>query len=331
VVTCSIVLATFNGARYLPQQLESIRVQARPPDELIVSDDGSSDDTRQIVASFATGAPFPVRVLDGPEQGCAENFWTAAKVASGDVIAWSDQDDVWHPDKLRLSLEALATTHADMVSHAAAVVGPTLEPLGRRYPSYSKTRVLDPLQGDPLHVPSGFASAFRRSLLAEIAWDQRPQSHQHRYLLPHDHSVSLIAFACHKRVELADVLAQYRQHGSNLAGAPKASGLSQQLRGALRTSGADYQQLAERLFGYAAWLEGSDLPEADRYFRRFGGKALSRSQVRTAPRISARCTSLGRAIWTGAYRSPYKAGFGTKAFANDVASLSISTLFHPSA
>ena len=323
MVTCSIVLATFDGARYLPQQLESIRLQTRPPDELIASDDGSSDDTSQILAAFATDAPFPVRLVDGPKQGCAQNFWRAANLASGDVIAWSDQDDVWHPDKLRLSLGALASTHADMISHAAAVVGPALQPLGRKYPSYRTTRVLGPLQGDPLHVPSGFASAFRRSLLDEIAWDQRPQSHQHKYPLPHDHAVSLMAFARHKRVELADVLAQYRQHGSNLAGAPKTSGLSQQLRRALRTSGADYEQLAERLAGYAAWLERSDALEAGQYFRRFAEKAVFRSQARSAPRITARCTSLGKAVWTGAYRVPDKAGFGPKAFANDVASISM--------
>ena len=330
MVTCSIVLATFNGAHYLPQQLESIRVQVRPPDELIVSDDESSDNTREIIAAFATEAPFPVRVLDGPKQGCAQNFWSAANHASGDVIAWSDQDDVWHPDKLRLSLDALASTQTDMVSHAAYVVGPALQPLGRTYPSYRNTRVLGPLEGDPLHVPSGFASAFRRSLLDEIAWDQRPQSHQHKYPLPHDHAISLMAFARHRRVELADVLAKYRQHGSNLAGAPKTSGLSQQLGSALQASGASYQQLAERLVGYAIWLEGSDALDGGQYFRRFAQKALFRSQVRGASEISVRCTALGKALWTGTYRSSDKGGFGPKAFANDLVSVSMSIALHVS-
>jgi len=324
VVKCSVVLATFNGALYLPEQLESIRRQVRPPDELVVSDDGSSDSTREVIAAFAAESPFPVRLLDGPKQGCAQNFWTAASLTSGDVIAWSDQDDVWHRDKLAISLDALATTRADMVSHAASVVGPGLQPLGRRYPAYATTRVLGPLQGDPLHVPPGFASAFRRSVFDEIAWDGRPQSHQHKYPLPHDHAVSLMVFARHKRVELRDVLAQYRQHGSNLAGAPRTSGLSTQLRGAVQTPGANYQELADRLVGYAAWLERSDAHEAGRYFRRFAEKALLRSQVRDAPQISARCVSLGEGLWTGAYRSPHHAGFGPKAFANDAASLSMN-------
>ena len=91
---CTVVMATFNGAKYLAEQLASIADQAMPPCRLIVSDDGSSDATREILASFAKKAHFDVVILDGPQQGYAENFWSAAKLVDTKYLAWVDQDDV---------------------------------------------------------------------------------------------------------------------------------------------------------------------------------------------------------------------------------------------
>lgn len=323
-LTCSVVLATYNGAAYLPAQLESIAAQSRPPDELIVSDDGSTDATLDIVTAFAQAAPFPVGVLAGPREGCAENFWRAAKLAGGDAIAWSDQDDVWHPDKLARCLAALAGHGASMVTHSAAVVGPDLAPLGRNYPGYRQLRVLEPLQGDPLHVPSGFATVFRRALLAELDWEGRPISHQHQYQVPHDHAVALWAFGRHRRVELPDVLAQYRQHGGNLAGAPPGTGVAE-LRAALSAAGAQYQQLAERMAGYAQWFERAYLPAAGRYFRRAAERALLRSRLREEGPVGARWATLAASARAGTYRAPYRGGLGARALASDLASLGLAT------
>lgn len=97
----SIALASFNGARYLQAQLDSFSEQTRCPDEIVVSDDGSTDDTLEIVEQFSASAPFHVRVLRGDRRlGYAGNFSRALEATTGDLVFLSDQDDVWFPDKI---------------------------------------------------------------------------------------------------------------------------------------------------------------------------------------------------------------------------------------
>lgn len=94
----SIALATWNGERFLREQLESYLVQTQLPDELIVSDDHSRESTLDIVREFARTAPFEVRILENTQRvGYAENFAHAIEACQGDVILLSDQDDIWLP------------------------------------------------------------------------------------------------------------------------------------------------------------------------------------------------------------------------------------------
>ncbi len=104
-MTISIAMCTFNGARFLRAQLSSIAGQQRLPDELVVCDDGSSDDSVAIIKGFADGVSFPVRILTNPNNlGSTQNFEQAIRTCQGDLIALCDQDDVWLPHKLsRLS------------------------------------------------------------------------------------------------------------------------------------------------------------------------------------------------------------------------------------
>jgi glycosyltransferase involved in cell wall biosynthesis len=97
----SIAMATWNGARYLREQLDSFRGQTRLPDEVVVCDDHSTDGTAAILDEFRRSAPFPVNVSINPERmGYVGNFEQAVRMCDGDVIFLSDQDDVWLPEKL---------------------------------------------------------------------------------------------------------------------------------------------------------------------------------------------------------------------------------------
>lgn len=97
----SIAMATYNGARYLEEQLDSFLKQTRLPDEVVVSDDGSTDETLAIVDSFAKKALFEVRILRNDRNlGCCKNFELALSGSSGDIVLLSDQDDVWFPHKI---------------------------------------------------------------------------------------------------------------------------------------------------------------------------------------------------------------------------------------
>ena len=109
----SVALCTFNGARYLAQQLESIAAQSFLPCELVVCDDGSHDRTVEILQGFVSRAPFPVHVcVNEFRLGVVANFHKAIQLCKGDLFAFSDQDDVWLPHKLE-SAERLIRESVD--------------------------------------------------------------------------------------------------------------------------------------------------------------------------------------------------------------------------
>lgn len=128
----SIALCTYNGERYLPEQLQSYLQQTRLPDELVACDDGSTDNTVALLDAFAQTAPFEVRVIRNPENlGYAKNFEKALTLCTGDFIALSDQDDVWLPEKLAWSAEVLENNpRIALVFGDAHVVDSQLDPLG---------------------------------------------------------------------------------------------------------------------------------------------------------------------------------------------------------
>ena len=135
----SIALATFNGSKYLVDQLMSLAYQKLLPYEIIVVDDNSTDETLEIVKSFASNVSFPVRIYKNETRlGYGLNFLKAAGFCSGDAIAFCDQDDEWLPDKLERVAEAMVVHKADFVVHSADVVNETLDFTGSRYPDIAK-------------------------------------------------------------------------------------------------------------------------------------------------------------------------------------------------
>ena len=113
----AILLCTFNGARFLPQQLASYETQAFTDWRLLVSDDGSSDETRSILRQFQqrSGADKVV-VRTGPQGGFVKNFLSLACDPSHEArfYGFSDQDDVWESDKLTRALDWLRAMPADL-------------------------------------------------------------------------------------------------------------------------------------------------------------------------------------------------------------------------
>ena len=104
----SVFLCTFNGEKFLPEQLSSVSAQTRLPDELIAIDDSSSDDTMSILHDFAAKSTFPVQVLRNEHNlGVTANFARAVSACSGDFIVPCDQDDIWLPNKLATLAEVL--------------------------------------------------------------------------------------------------------------------------------------------------------------------------------------------------------------------------------
>ena len=121
----SVCIATYNGERFIRQQIQSIVCQLNANDEVIVSDDGSTDATRDIIRSIGDRR---IRIIEGPERKSPTlNFECALKAAKGDYIFLSDQDDVWKQNKVEVCMKWLQQ-YACVVSDAE-VTDYSLNPL----------------------------------------------------------------------------------------------------------------------------------------------------------------------------------------------------------
>ena len=219
----SIAMCTYNGGAYLREQLESIRAQTRPPDELVVCDDGSSDATRETLRAFAAGAAFPVRLhFNEYNLGSTKNFEQAIRRCDGEIIALADQDDVWRPDKLeRLEQAMIASPRAGLVFTDAEVVDECLRPLGRllfRSFGFTPSRQQMVKQGRAFelllaqNVVTGATMAFRahlRGLILPI-----PTA----FPLIHDGWIALITAAVADLTFINQPLMKYRQHARQQMG-----------------------------------------------------------------------------------------------------------------
>ena len=203
----SVVMATYQGERYLPEMLDSLAAQTRLPDELVVRDDASGDRTVAIARDFAGRAPFAVRMLaDGTRLGYAQNFVAATAAASGDLVLFADQDDVWHADKLAV-LEAEADCAVPQaLFHDFALMrdGEVFEP--------SYYRLLEKRGLTPAVSIKGCTAAVTRPFLDLWGWPPGDSR------VSHDFWVALLATAFGQRRNLPVSLIDHRLHDANASG-----------------------------------------------------------------------------------------------------------------
>lgn len=157
----SVCVATYNGERFIREQIDSILRQLSSDDEIIVSDDGSTDDTISIINSIDDKR---IRIIEGPRKHSpTQNFECAMKEAKGDYIFLADQDDVWKPNKVEVCIKWLQ--NYDCVVSDAEVTDSNLNPL---YPSLYT--IMQVRQGRIYNTIwkngyTGCCMAFRRNVL----------------------------------------------------------------------------------------------------------------------------------------------------------------------
>ena len=131
----SVAMCTYNGGVYLDEQLQSILNQSRPPDEVVISDDASTDRTIDIARKFAATANFPVRVsVNESNVGVTKNFERAIGLCQGDAIVLSDQDDCWYETRLSVLEQSLLSepsvglvfSDADLMDENSRLLGKRL-------------------------------------------------------------------------------------------------------------------------------------------------------------------------------------------------------------
>lgn len=197
----SVCMATYNGSRFIREQLESILLQLPTESEIVVADDGSTDDTLSVVSSLNDSR---IRVLPAESHlGVIYNFERALHSAKGDIIFLSDQDDVWLPRKVEKVLDLLKT--CDLVMHNAymsydGVRGSRLSEIR----PYARGLFRNWLKNS-YH---GCCMAFRRSVLEKAL--PFPKK-----LPMHDQWLGLIAEKYFKVGYLPEPLVDYRQHTMN--------------------------------------------------------------------------------------------------------------------
>lgn len=220
--TVHILLASYQGARFIQEQLASFANQTHTKWTLTVSDDGSQDGTQDIVLDFQKKVTQAVTLIQGPRQGSTANFLSLLRnvqnIQPNDLIAFSDQDDVWMPNKLSRAVEYfddliktrgnnhlpnLYCTRTQLVDENLNAIG--LGKLPKKPLNFSNALLENVAAGNTIV----FTPALQKLLLkihpADCIW--------------HDWTAYILATACGATVHF-DVQPSllYRQHSSNVFG-----------------------------------------------------------------------------------------------------------------
>jgi glycosyltransferase involved in cell wall biosynthesis len=219
----SVALCTYNGSAHLAEQLDSLARQTRPPDELVVFDDASTDRTLEILNRFAAARPgFPVTIRVNPQTlGPTKNFEQAIAACNGDVILLCDQDDGWREDKTSLIQDTfLNQPDLGFVFSDAQVCDQSGQPLGYRL--WDSVRFCPRLRRK-MQNGHGFEVLLRQNVVtgATLAFSARFRP----MLLPidprwiHDGWIALLLSVFAPIAQIPEPVIQYRQHPQQAIGA----------------------------------------------------------------------------------------------------------------
>lgn len=243
-LSIQVLLATFNGERFLREQIDSILAQTLPFVSILARDDGSTDCTVDILNGYAQRFPERLRILPTRSStgGAKANFLELLKASTADYVAFADQDDLWLPDKLAREMEEMRELEE---SHGAEgpllvfcdlrVVNDNLETLAS---SFWTHRHLEPRNIGRLerllmeNVVTGCTALINRPL-AQLSLSMPPDVHMH------DWWIALLTCIFGHAAFIEQPLVLYRQHSANVIGAlrhPAESGVRRWIQHSGRAS-----------------------------------------------------------------------------------------------
>lgn len=207
----SVAMISFQGAKYIGEQLDSILEQLGPDDEVVVSDDGSTDGTRELLLQYQE-RDARVRMIDGPKAGVKANVENALRACEGVYIFLADQDDIWMPEKVERVMAAFKEQQVSLVVHDAIVTdGECKEVILESFYSL-KGSGAGVLKNIWRNTYIGCCMAFKRELLEEVL--PIPG-----YIEMHDQWIGVINDQLRRGTGfIPEKLIKYRRHGNNASG-----------------------------------------------------------------------------------------------------------------
>lgn len=224
-----ILMATYNGKKYLKEQIESILNQTYKNIQLIISDDCSTDGTREILRQYEQNERIKIFYQE-KNLGYIKNFEFLLKNVESNLYMLSDQDDVWKQEKIEKSVEKLEKENLDLVFGDLEVVDENLNTICESFDKYMKLdRKINKCIGNYklqylYNCITGCTILSKKEYLEKIL----PIPTNSKYML-HDFWIGLIISLDGKIGYIKDTYIKYRQHGNNQVGIKKITRKSKNL------------------------------------------------------------------------------------------------------
>lgn len=246
-MSIDIILGTYNGAVYLDEQIESLLAQKEQNWRLLIRDDGSTDDTVDIIQSYVEQYPDKISHVDmgGPNLGVVGNFARLLEESTADYVMFCDQDDRWYPDKITLTLKALSDmeiqygTDIPLLVHTdARLVDESMQPTHASFHdalSHEPARTC--LAYELIQNTAHGCTIMMNRALVQLALPVPKEARMH------DMWVHLLTQSSGYADYLDVATLDYRQHGKNVIGAlPQSHDAAQAKRKAGKTMAASIEQ-----------------------------------------------------------------------------------------
>lgn len=204
----SVCMATYNGEKYLKMQLDSILKQLSSEDEVIISDDGSTDKTIDLIYEYKK-IYNNIKLINGPQKGVVKNFENALKCAQGDIIFLTDQDDIWVDGKVERVIQEMNSREVDLIIHDACVIDNNEKIIYESFFQYRKSKpglIKNIIKNSYL----GCCVAFKKRVLEKCL--PIPDN-----ISMHDWWIGIVSERFFSVYFLNEIYLKYRRHGGNVS------------------------------------------------------------------------------------------------------------------